>query len=402
MTDIFIGRQPIFDHKLNVCAYELLFRSQQSQSEADVIDGDSATSRVMLNTFADIGLENLVGEHKAFINLTRHFLEDPERIVIPPGQIVLEVLEDIEPDDTVIETLSVLKEQKHTIALDDFFYSDYLQPLVNLADIIKIDIMALSRDEIKLHVDKFKQAGILLLAEKVETYEEYEFLKQLEFDYYQGYFFSKPTLIQGKALESNQLAMFRLLAKVNDSNLNVSELSEIISTDVGLSHKILKFINSPVSGLRVEVESIQRAVVLLGLNTIKNWVTMVALASASNQPDELTTLALVRARSCEQLAKQCRLDGPDSFFTIGLFSLLESIMNQPMENLLDDLPLTDDMKSALIHREGFFGQALNCVEAMELNVIGNIKFMDLELTDMSELYLNAISWSDQQVSAINA
>jgi len=400
MPDIFIGRQPIFDHKLKVYAYELLFRSQENQANAVVIDGDSATSRVMLNTIADIGLKRLVGKHRAFINLTRYFLEDPERIVFAPGQIVLEVLEDIKAESPIVKTLATLKELGHTIALDDFVYSEELQPLVNLADIIKMDIMSMTRDDIKRQVKLYKQFKISLLAEKVETYEEFEFLKQLGFDYYQGYFFSKPTVIKGKGLESNQLSIMRLIGKVSNPELEVSELSDLISTDVSLSHKILKFINSPASGLRVEVESVQRAVVLMGINTIKNWVIMVAMASASGKPHELSTLALVRARCCEQLARTSQQDKADSFFTVGLFSTLEAMMDLPLAELIQDLPLSDDMKAALINRDGVYGQALNCVEAMEKNDFSNIGFLDLELAEMSKLYLDAIYWADQQARVL--
>ncbi len=400
MPDVFIGRQPIFDQNFEVCAYELLFRSREDQQSADFIDGDSATSRVMLNTFADIGLSKLVGKHQAFINLTRYFLEDPQRIVMPPGQIVLEVLEDVEPDDMILETLKVLKNQGHTIALDDFIYHEKLQPMVSLADIIKIDITILSMEEIRQHVELFRRQSIRLLAEKVETYEEFEALKEIGFDYYQGYFFSKPTIIQGKGLESNQLSIMRLVASVNDASLEVSELSEIIGTDISLSHKILKFINSAASGLRTQVDSIQRAVVLLGLNKIKNWVSLIALASTPDKPEALSTLALVRARTCEQLARTCAQPKPDSFFTIGLFSTLDAMMNQPIEDLLVELPLSEELKSALVNRDGVYGQALNCVVAMETNSFCNIEFMELELVELSEIYLSAILWADQQVQSI--
>ncbi len=400
MSDIFIGRQPIFDENLSVCAYELLFRQHGDQQEANVIDGDSATSQVMLNTFADIGLSKLVGKHLAFINLTRYFLEDPQRIVMPPGQIVLEILEDIEPSDTILNTLETLKNQGHTIALDDFVFHERLQPLVSLADIIKIDITLLSMEEIKQHAEQFRQQQICLLAEKVETYDEFEALKKIGFDYYQGYFFSKPTVIQGKGLESNQLSIMRLVARINDPDLEIIELSEIIGTDVSLSHKILKFINSPASGLRAQIDSIQRAVVLLGLNTIKNWVSLIALTNASDKPEALSTLALVRARSCEQLARACAQAKPDSFFTIGLFSALDAMMDLPLEDLLEDLPLADELKSALTQRDGIYGQALNCVTAMEANNYNGIEFMDLGLTDLSKIYLDAIFWADQQLRTV--
>jgi EAL and modified HD-GYP domain-containing signal transduction protein len=399
-VDIFIGRQPIFDHNLNVYAYELLFRSHGNEDTADVTDGDRATSQVMLNTFADIGLDKLVGKHRAFINLTQFFLENPERVVIPPGQVVLEVLEDVKPDKQVIKTLTTLKAQGHTIALDDFIYSENLQPLVSLADIIKIDILALSRSEIRDHVAQFREKNIKLLAEKVETYDEFEFLKTLEFDYYQGYFFAKPTVIKGKGLESNQVSALRLVNKLSDPDLDVAELSAIIRTDVALSHKILKFINSPASGLRTKIDSIQRAVVFLGLSTIKNLASLIALTSSSRKPNELIKLALVRARTCEQLARKSGRPKPESYFTIGLFSTLDAMLDLPFEKILKELPLSEELKLALLERQGHLGSALNCVHAMEGNDFSRITFVGLTLPEISELYLDSTFWADQQVKSI--
>ncbi len=403
MSDVFIGRQPIFTENLGVYAYELLFRRELDQENANVIDGDSATSQVVLNTFAEIGLANLVGNHKAFINLTRYFLEDPQRIVIPPGQIVLEILEDIEPDQTILSSIKTLKNQGHTIALDDFVYHQNLQPMVDLADIIKIDITILNLDQIRLHVEQYRQQqDIRLLAEKVETFEEFEALREIGFDYYQGYFFSRPTIVKGKGLQGNQVSILRLLAMVNDPALDVAELSEIISTDVSLSHKILKYINSPASGLRAQVDSIQRAVVMLGLNTIKNWISLVALATTSDKPEALSILALVRARTCEQLATAANQSAVESYFTIGLFSVLDAMMDQPIEELLEELPLAEDLKLALTQREGVYGQALNCVVAMETNQFDDIKFQNIEFAKLSDIYLQALLWADDQVPAIAA
>jgi EAL and modified HD-GYP domain-containing signal transduction protein len=383
-----------------VYAYELLFRSHGNEDTADVTDGDRATSQVMLNTFADIGLDKLVGKHRAFINLTQFFLENPERVVIPPGQVVLEVLEDVKPDKQVIKTLTTLKAQGHTIALDDFIYSENLQPLVSLADIIKIDILALSRSEIRDHVAQFREKNIKLLAEKVETYDEFEFLKTLEFDYYQGYFFAKPTVIKGKGLESNQVSALRLVNKLSDPDLDVAELSAIIRTDVALSHKILKFINSPASGLRTKIDSIQRAVVFLGLSTIKNLASLIALTSSSRKPNELIKLALVRARTCEQLARKSGRPKPESYFTIGLFSTLDAMLDLPFEKILKELPLSEELKLALLERQGHLGSALNCVHAMEGNDFSRITFVGLTLPEISELYLDSTFWADQQVKSI--
>ena len=395
MADIFIGRQPIFDQNMNVFAYELLFRNDGKSSDARVIDGDSATSQVLMNCFVDIGLENLVGSNKAFINLTKTFLSNPDLILLAPAdQLVLEVLEDIEPTDEIINALTLLKKRGFTIALDDFIYDSKFDPFIVISDIIKIDITALNNEEIIKHVKKLKSYNLKLLAEKVETYEEFEFLKELNFDYFQGYFFSKPKVITAKSISPNQLAVLNLVARVNDPEVEVDELSKIISTDVSLSHKVLKFINSPVSGLRTKVDSIQQAVVLLGLSTIKNWVTIMALAAGSTKPVELGTTALVRARCCELLGKSMGLAKPDSFFTVGLCSSLDAMMDQPLDVLLKELPLSEDSMSALLEQKGIFGEALNCTLSMERNDFGLVSFGELGLTELSDIYLQAIHWTD--------
>ncbi len=395
MADIFIGRQPIFDRSMNVFAYELLFRSDSQSNRAQILDGDSATSQVLMNCFVDIGLEKIVGNKMAFINLTKTFISNPELIMIAPAdQLVLEVLEDIEPTDDIIDALSLLKKSGFTIALDDFIYDSKFDPFINVSDIIKIDITVLDKDEIKKHVEKLKSLNLRLLAEKVETYEEFEFLKELDFDYYQGYFFSKPKLITAKSISPNQLAILHLVAKVNNPDVEVEELSQIISTDVSLSHKVLKFINSPASGLRTQVDSIQQAVILIGLSTIKNWVTILALATGANKPAELSITALVRARCCELMAKSLKLAKPDGFFTVGLFSSLDAMMDQPLKVVLDELPLSESSISALLEQKGVLGEALNCTLTMERNDFGQVSFGELGLADLSDIYLQAIHWAD--------
>jgi len=402
MSDIFIGRQPIFNVDMKVYAYELLFRSGEDQTQANVVDGDSATSQVMINTFVDIGLPNIVGHHKAFINLTQYYLEDSERIAMPPGQLVLEVLEDVEPNAKVVETLRALKKQGHTIALDDFIYAENLEPLVALADIVKIDVMALSNSEIEQHVALLRQHKLKLLAEKVETYEEFEYFKQLGFDFFQGYFFAKPTVVKGKGLQSSKLSILQLVAKINDASVDLQALSEIISTDISLSHKILKFVNSPASGLKVEVDSIQRAVLLLGLSTIKNWISIVALATGADKPHALSTLALVRARTCEQLASATAEAKPQTFFTAGLFSTLDAMLDLPLAEILKDLPLSTDLKKGLTELSGVYGEALRCAIAMERNDMDTIQYKDLPVAKLSELYLESLRWADLQSKALAA
>lgn len=395
MADVFIGRQPIFDREMKVYAYELLFRNGGDKSCAGVIDGDSATSQVLLNTLLDIGLENIVGKQRAFINFTRVFLSNPDLIITPPDQMVLEILEDIEPDEAILNTLKTLRERGYVIALDDFIYEEKYQPYIELADIIKIDITVLDQQQITEHARLFKDLGKKLLAEKVETQEEAEMLRALGFDFFQGYFFSKPTLVQGKSITPNQLAVLDLIAKINNPQIEVDELSRVISSDISLSHKVLKFINSPMSGLRAEVESVQQAVVLVGLGTIKNWITILALATGSNKPAELSRTALIRARCCELLAKADKLKKPDGFFTVGLFSALDAMMDQPLQDLLQELPLNSESKATILQHEGLAGEALQCTLAMERGDFSLISFESLNLTELSDAYLQAVQWVDE-------
>ncbi len=397
MSDVFIARQPIFDVNLVVYAYELLFRQSGEAVAANVTDGDGATSHVMLSSFVDIGLNNLVGEHIAFFNLTHHFLANPDLIVVPPDQVVLEILEDVEPSDEIIRNVRELKKRGYTIALDDFIYDDAFIPLLECVDIVKVDVTLENHAKIKAELKNYKPFKVKLLAEKIETYEEFEFFKELGFEYFQGYFFAKPTIVQGKGLSPNKLSLLQLVAKVNDPDVEIDELSQIISTDISLSHKVLKYINSPSSGIRATIDSIQQAVTLLGLATIKNWVTVMALSSHSSKPLELSTTALVRAKLCEGLAKHNHLDKPDSYFTIGLFSTLDAMMDQSFDVLMNELPLTDEAKLGLIDHKGSYGEALQCAFSMEQSDFSVLDFMGLDLAEISDLYLDAIKWADDML-----
>ncbi|MEM7292947.1 MAG: HDOD domain-containing protein, partial [Pseudomonadota bacterium] len=301
MSEYFIGRQPIFDASMNLFAYELLFRDNNGGGIGS-IDGGAATLQVISNTVSEIGLSNLVGQHFAFVNLTRHFLLHPELILFPPERTVLEILEDIEVDDAVIEGVANLRRRGFTIALDDFVPNPKLQPLIDLADIIKLEIPLLDAPTRKETVERLREQGKRILAEKVETVEEYEELKTLGFDYYQGYFFAKPKILSGKKLPSNRLALVELATKVHQPDIEIDELHRLVSTDVALSVKALRFANSAANGLRAPVDNLRQAITFLGTSTLKNWVSVLVMSDIDGKPTELLTMALTRARLCELMA----------------------------------------------------------------------------------------------------
>ena len=395
MDNIYIARQPIYDAQLKVVAYELLFRSGQTTNAADFLDGDEATRNVIVNSITEIGMDQLVGPHRAFINLTHNHVLQMAEQPMPElkDRLVLEVLEDIKADKEIIEAVTKLANDGFTIALDDFIYSESLQPLVELSDIIKIDLMALTVEELEVHVKQLSNGKRKLLAEKVETKEEFERCKELGFDYYQGYFFSKPQIIKGKSLPANKVAILSLLAKLQDNESSNEELAEIISQDLTMSVRVLRYINSAQFGFSREVNSIQQAIMMLGRTTIRNLATLLSMSQIKDKPHELLIISMIRSKMAENIAKQVKMD-KEICFTIGLFSIIDTLMDQDMEVLIEGLPLTENIRAALIRHEGELGKILNCVLAYESGDWENANYENLSANDIRECYLEALNWSN--------
>ena len=394
MDEIFIARQPIYDSQLNVAAYELLFRSGKTVNEADFLDGDSATTNVIINAITEIGMDQLVGPHRAFINLTRNHILQMADQPMPElkDRLVLEILEDVEAEEIVLDAVTKLANDGFTIALDDFIYSDSLQPLVELSDIIKIDLMALNETQLEEHVKKLANGKRKLLAEKVETQEEYDNCKRLGFDYYQGYFFSKPQIMKGKSLPANKMAIMKLLSELQDSESSNEKLADTISQDVTMSVRILRYINSAQFGFSKEVDSIQQAIMMLGRTTIRNLANLVSMSQIQDKPHELLIISMIRAKMSECIAHRIKVD-KEACFTIGLFSIIDTLMNQEMELLIEGLPLAENIRAALIRHEGEFGKILHCVLAYESGDWANINFDKMTLNEIRSCYLDALEWA---------
>lgn len=401
MHEIFLGRQPIYDKSLKVQGYELLFRSGP-ENRATFTDGDQATSRVILSAFVDIGLDQLVGNAPAFINLTRSFLLQDDPLPLPPERVVLEVLEDIEVDAAMLAAVRRLAGQGYTIALDDFIYREQLRPLVDLANIIKIDIRAMSRADVEQHVQQLRRYPAMLLAEKVESYEDLAFCEELGFQRFQGYFFSRPKLIGGQRIPTNRLATLTLLAKIQAPHAEVGELERIIRQDLTLSFRLLRYINSAFFAMPRTVESIHQAVVYLGIDAIKTWVSLLALSGIDDKPHELMTTTMVRAKMCELLAQSVSAPDPDTFFTVGLFSALDAILDMPMDQVVASLPLSEEAASALRTRKGRLGAALDCVVAYERAYWEQVAFAGLPTSQITEAYIAALAWADQVGGTLGA
>lgn len=394
MLDVFVGRQPIYNSDLEVFAYELLFRSS-IKNYAEFDDADRATSQVILNTFMEIGLEKIVGEKMAFINLTRTLILGSHLSSLPQTRIGLEILENIHIDEPVIESIRKLSEQGYIIVLDDFVYHDELLPLVKMADIVKLDILALGRANVQRHADILQKHKVKMLAEKVETRDDFEFCKRLGFNYFQGYFFCRPNVVTGRRIPVTRLAMLQVLSKLQDPATDLQELEAIINQDAALSYKLLRCINSSLYNLPTKVESIQQALVILGQEGIKAWINLIVLSSIDDKPRELLHIALVRAKMCELLATALMHANKDAFFTVGLFSVLDALLDQPLLEILESLPVSDASAAALLRQEGIMGAALHCVLAYERGDWDNVNYPGLAHEQITHAYLGAVSWADQ-------
>jgi len=401
MPDIYVGRQPIYNKDLGVYGYELLFRTGENNAAVmGDITADGATSTTIINSFLEIGLEKLVGKRFAFINLTEVFLNEEEALPISPEQVIIEVLENIPVNFQLLKSIKRLSEAGFVIALDDYIYNPAHKPLVAMADIIKIDIMQLSQKELITHVKILKKFKAKLLAEKIETMEEYEFCIKLGFDYFQGYFLSKPRIIKSKSLPTNKLAVLNLLSVLQNVDVEINELEQAISFDVSMSYKILKLINSAFFNFPSKVESIKQAIVILGRRQLRSWASMLAMSNLDDRPSEMILMAMARAKMCELLANTAGLKPLETYFTVGLFSALDILMEKELEEVIEPLPLSDDLVSALLKREGPLGDALTCTLAYETSDFDNARFRQLETSDIFEANLEAVSWANMIIDTL--
>ena len=275
----------------------------------------------------------------------------------------------------------------------DFEYAPGTEPLLEIADIVKIDVLNLSPSQVEEQVRIVRPYDAVLLAEKVETTEHYEFCKDLGFDLFQGYFLCRPNVLGGHRIPANRLATLRLLAKLQDPHVELEALEKIIREDLSLSYKLLRLINSAYYGLPQKVESIKQTLVLLGLHHIRAWVSLLTLSSLDDKPDELMATAMIRAKMCEQLAERAGILSADVYFTAGLFSTLDALLDMSMEDIMEQLPLAAELTAALLDREGSMGMALDCVVAYERGEWDAVVFRDLEPHDIRGAYLEAVEWS---------
>ena len=396
MSEVFVARQPIFDRNLHVAGYELLFRGGDATS-ALVADPEGATASVVLNSFTEIGLERLVGAKPAWVNVSREFVLSGLASSMPPAVVGLEILEDELLDERFVLALIELKRQGYRLALDDFEYSVSAERLLTLVDLVKLDLIALGREGMAREVARLKPYGMTVLAEKVESHEEHAYCAALGCDLFQGFFFCRPELLHRRGIIANRASMLQVVAALQDPTVQLGQLERMIGRDVGLSFRLLRYINSAFFGLRFEISSIGQALALLGVENLRRWSTLTVLASIDGKPPELTVTALVRAHFCEQAGEQLAGPRPGELFTLGLFSVIDALMDAPIDEVVGMIPFPSDMRDALIHRKGEKGKLLDCVTALEA---GDFDRAQRLVRGAGDLYVEALVWANDATQAL--
>ncbi|MDP5055293.1 MAG: HDOD domain-containing protein [Marinomonas hwangdonensis] len=397
-ANVAVARQPIINSRLAVMGYELLYRSSAAANQADVFDPVGATSQVIAASLFELGMDNLVGTNKAFINFPREYLLSPSGVPINKENIVIEVLENAGFDGALLASLRRLVKLGCTIALDDFVFDSKLIPFVELATYIKLDILALGHEGFHQQIEALKGFDTIIIAEKVETWEDYQFCRLLGVDYYQGYFFERPEVMSSKSSKVNSMTLLQLMSSLlNTSSISVDRLEQIVSQDAGLVHKLLRYLNSPLTGLVASVDSVRLAIMLIGVEKLK-WLTNLLLMSEMvGDRHVLLEQIMVRAKHTELLAVHRGYDNQEKYFLAGMLSMIDVCTGMRLDDVLAELPLPSEYINAIVHRTGRVGNALDLVEHYGN---GHTISSQQDLDDLKKTYLDAIKWADEFLLAV--
>jgi c-di-GMP-related signal transduction protein len=391
----FVARQPILTTDEKVFGYELLFRDG-IEDFFQSSDPDAA-SRSTLNTSMLIGLDVLCDGHRAFVNCTRETLLKDYVTLLPSEQTVVEVLETVPADDLVVAACRRLKEAGYTIALDDFAVNDPREALTDLADIIKVDLRATSAADAAAMVKRYGPWRCRMLAEKVETREEFVTAKKAGFLYFQGYFFRRPEVLTSHEIPANQLNYLRMLTAVSQPELDVREIENLVKSEAALCYRLLRYLNSAAFGLSAEIRSVQHALAILGEREVRRWIRLVAtLGAGQGKTTDLVLAALVRARFCELLSPKIA-HGESDLFLMGLLSLMDTMLEVPMHQVLDNVPIDQESKVALLGGAGRlrpFYQLMLAQEAGEWKSVSELtRQLHLNESDVATFYWQAMQWA---------
>ena len=402
----YVARQPILDRDLNTHAYELLFRDSLNNVFPS-ISSQQATSRLVVEQFLQQNIDQLLGGRPCFINFPHSLLLEGLAECLPPEKVVIEILEDSPPDDALLEKVKQLHKLGYQLALDDFTMSPDWERFLPFIHIIKFDLRATPLMQIKVFIQRHQTLGLTYLAEKVEDKAEFERVKQLGIQLFQGFFFSRPEMVKQATMEPAQVVVMQLLNVVNEAEPDINKIEQLLGQDISFSLKLLRYVNH-LKGHTNPISSFRQAAIYLGNTQLKRFVSLVAATSAGKgKSAELYQMSMIRARFCELLAHaHAPSQQAQQAFITGLFSLLDVLMEQPMDKLLGTIPLIDDIRLALLERKGNLGFYLAFCEDYESanwsRVTARTARLGLSEDKVSHLYLAATTWVTEQLLAMEA
>jgi len=398
----YVARQPIMDSHGRVHGYELLFRAGPEAVFRG--DGDMAT-RTMLDNAVIFGLERLTGGLPAFVNCTYEALTENMVHVLPSGMTVLEILENLEPTPSLIAACRKLKGEGYRLALDDFTWKPKFDPLVEIADYIKVDFIQTGAQERQNLLKRLRGVTVALVAEKIETQEEFKQACDEGFTFFQGYYFCRPALMENRKIPANQLSHIEILQILHSDVIDVRKLTVLLKRDASLTYRLLRLVNSPMSAMRQEVRSIQAALLAVGEDTFRR-IAMLAIASELNckQPSEILRMAFLRGRFCELAAGLYEQDSTEQYL-LGLLSLLPAMLRLPMTELAPALPLREEIRDALLGRANPERVLLHWLESHELgdwaacDVIVHANKLNQEM--LVACYSEALLWAEEAIRSVS-
>ncbi len=385
----YFAHQPILNREKQLHAYELLFRNSDDNVFPNIEDQD-ATDSLVANSILGQGMDMLNKNAKCFVNFPLKSLQNQLPSLLSPDRVVIEVLETVPPTDEVISALASLRSNGYTIALDDYIHHPEWENNLHLVDIIKFDLQAQSWDELIELKNRFSDHPVKFLAERVETAEDFKRTFELGFDYFQGYFFSKPTVVKHRQTGSNNLTILQLLKAINEKNINFDEVENLLSSDVVLSYKLLNVVNNKLGYRGAKISSLRQAAIYLGDIEFKKFIALISASGINSEAStELSAMAITRAYFCDVIYKQFTKEESSEGFMLGLFSLLEAMLEQPLEQLLKSIPLTTEVEEALINNSGTCARVLQLCELHEQGDWTGIDSLIEELQISTELSYKA-------------
>ena len=393
----YVARQPILNRARELFAYELLFRDG-IQNSCEGLDLEFASTAVLDTSFL-IGFDKIAGGYPIFINSPREFLLRDYIYLFPPKSVVVELLETIKPDEEIIRACRALKEKGYQLALDDFEDTADWAPLVEIADFIKVDFRLTPPPQQRSLAARYTARGIRMLAEKVETQDEYIAASQVGYTLFQGYFFCQPEMMKQRELPAFKMAYLELLREATAPEFHIRKLASSIKHEASLTFRLLRYLNSAFFGLRSEIHSVTHALSLLGERELRKWIAVVSVGVlADGKPDELMTVPLVRGRFCELLAPLAGMASHSSdLFLMGLLSVMDAVLDQPLASILRELPVRQEIKDALLARTGLYWQLLEIAMALERadweTVSSLLAKTRVNEEQASALYVSAVNWS---------